>query len=425
MDQKLRIQETNQLPWQTPSGNTITAPVLHEDGTPITPDNLRAVEAVAAGELSGEAGLQENYDEMLQSADTEQIPRYTMFDQIPNRPVEWLWADRLPCGMFSLLVGEPGVGKTHVACDIAARVSTGAEWPDGRGKAPHGAVIILTAEDSPSSTIGPRLTAAEADRSRIAFFSGVKLLPSALRDRRAASIAMFDPMTSLNSLDKMIRSLQSKFTQVPLIIIDPITSYLGEADQNTTADVRASLNMLSMVAMRHGTAIVGINHFNKNPAGSAQSGILGSTAFAALARAASMVGHEPESDYLYFVPVKSNLAQIPTKDAGLQFRLDSVLVDECCSTARVRWCGPTSKTADQLRHAPTTRKHQEERRADTLSSWLLAQLPCSQQVLLARGGVSHYSASTIKDRLKLLKVVSTQLGKNRNAGVWLESPKSA
>jgi hypothetical protein len=59
----------------------------------------------------------------------------------PVRPVRWLWPGRIPIGKVTLLVGDPGLGKSLVALDVAARVSRGAAWPDaamgegGRGKA--------------------------------------------------------------------------------------------------------------------------------------------------------------------------------------------------------------------------------------------------------------------------------------------------
>ena len=48
----------------------------------------------------------------------------------PAEDVRWLWPGRIPIGKVTLLVGDPGNGKSLVALDIAARVSRGAAWPD-------------------------------------------------------------------------------------------------------------------------------------------------------------------------------------------------------------------------------------------------------------------------------------------------------
>jgi hypothetical protein len=39
-----------------------------------------------------------------------------------------------------LLAGNPGVGKSQVALDVAARITRGGEWPDG-SRAPHGSGV--------------------------------------------------------------------------------------------------------------------------------------------------------------------------------------------------------------------------------------------------------------------------------------------
>src|SRR6266542_294107 len=53
-------------------------------------------------------------------------------DVVPQ-PVEWLWPQRFAVGKLSLIFGDPGKGKSFITLDMAARVSTGANWPDGSG----------------------------------------------------------------------------------------------------------------------------------------------------------------------------------------------------------------------------------------------------------------------------------------------------
>src|SRR5262245_7131954 len=57
----------------------------------------------------------------------------TQASRIQPLPLQWLWERRLPVGQLTLLAGDPGTGKSLVALDLAARVSTGALWPDERG----------------------------------------------------------------------------------------------------------------------------------------------------------------------------------------------------------------------------------------------------------------------------------------------------
>ena len=47
----------------------------------------------------------------------------------PARPVEWLWPEKFPLGKVTLLIGDPGLGKSLVAIDAASRVSRGSGFP--------------------------------------------------------------------------------------------------------------------------------------------------------------------------------------------------------------------------------------------------------------------------------------------------------
>ena len=95
------------------------------------------------------------------------------FSEIEPEEVSWLWPGRVIQGKLNMLVGHPDSGKSFIAVDMAARVSTGEKWPDGSGRAPLGDVIILAAEDDPADTIRPRLDAHGAELSRVHFVKGM------------------------------------------------------------------------------------------------------------------------------------------------------------------------------------------------------------------------------------------------------------
>jgi hypothetical protein len=92
---------------------------------------------------------------------------FTLLSRIAGEQGEWLWRDRIPAGDLTLFDGDPGTNKSSVALDLAARVSTGREMPDGTTGC-QGGVVLLAGEDSLSKTIRPRLDAAGADLSRVA-----------------------------------------------------------------------------------------------------------------------------------------------------------------------------------------------------------------------------------------------------------------
>src|SRR6188768_1657411 len=63
-------------------------------------------------------------------ARAERVAGAVRFSELAPQKVRWLWPDRIPLGRITLLVSDPGLGKSLLALDVAARVSTGAPWPD-------------------------------------------------------------------------------------------------------------------------------------------------------------------------------------------------------------------------------------------------------------------------------------------------------
>jgi hypothetical protein len=51
-------------------------------------------------------------------------------------PVRWLWPGRVPLGKLTILDGDPGLGKSAITLDLAARLSAGLPMPDHPFSAP-------------------------------------------------------------------------------------------------------------------------------------------------------------------------------------------------------------------------------------------------------------------------------------------------
>ena len=80
--------------------------------------------------------------------------------------VEWLWPGYLAIGNLAICDGDPGLGKSMITLDLAARVTTGLAWPDGVNGAGPAAVLLLCSED-PEGLIDRQLQALGADRQRV------------------------------------------------------------------------------------------------------------------------------------------------------------------------------------------------------------------------------------------------------------------
>src|SRR6516164_1475079 len=89
-------------------------------------------------------------------------------DRVADEPVSWLWPNMIPLGKLVILDGDPDVGKSLIALDWCARLSTGRPFPDGQPSPGPCNALVLSAEDKASDTIVPRLRHLGADLSRIA-----------------------------------------------------------------------------------------------------------------------------------------------------------------------------------------------------------------------------------------------------------------
>ncbi len=255
---------------------------------------------------------------------------------IEMRSVDWLWQDRIALGKVTALAGYGGLGKSTILFDIAAAVSRGAAWPAGEGFAPFGSTIILSSEDDPEDTIAPRLAAAQADLSKIYFIRMV-------RDEKGER--SFNLQADLASLEARI----AEIGDVRLVIIDPVTAYLGKINSHKNAEVRGVLGPLCDMTARARVATICNTHFAKGDNKSANAKIIGSVAFVNQVRMAIVVledAHNPGR--MLFIPSKTNISRLKE---GLAFRIEQRLVgpEQNILTTRIVWEDATvAITADEM-----------------------------------------------------------------------------
>ena len=106
---------------------------------------------------------------MAQNEKEQNDYRITYYNTVSSKEVDWLWYPYIPYGKITILQGDPGEGKSTMMMQLAALITNGDAMPDGSGDRIPGNVIYQAAEDGIEDTIKPRLEAAGADCSRIAF----------------------------------------------------------------------------------------------------------------------------------------------------------------------------------------------------------------------------------------------------------------
>lgn len=280
----------------------------------------------------------------------------TLSDVAPER-VAWLWPGYLPAGKLVVIDGDPSCGKSTLTTDLAARCSTGSPWPDGTASNGPADVLLLSAEDGLGDTIVPRLLAAGADLTRVHALLEVPQLGD------DGAVRLVPP--SLPRDIPILRDLVVRH-QVRLVVIDVLMAYLnGKVDSHRDQDVRGVLHQLAAMAETTGCTLVLIRHLNKAGGGSPLYRGGGSIGIIGAARAAFIVGRDPDDqDRRVFAVTKLNIAIEPPT---LAYRLIS---DDTHGCARVEWESEpvTGMTAEHLLRSPADAEERGER--DQAAAWL-------------------------------------------------------
>jgi len=250
------------------------------------------------------------------------------------RPVEWLWPGWLPLGKLCDLSGDPGLSKSTLLLDLAARVSSHGVMPDGtQGSA--GGVCIMSAEDGLEDTIQPRLRAAGADLSKIGFFEAYNQAPLVVPDH-------------LERIEVRLRDYDAR-----LLIIDPLVAFLAQA--RSDQDVRKCLHPVKLLAERLRCTVLWLRHLSKRGGPKAIYRGSGHVSIIGAARSGLVVGVDPNDPELRVVAhAKSNLAP---KQRSLTYRLEQVEEFGCC---RIVWGERSECSADDLCDG-LSRKDRQER----------------------------------------------------------------
>lgn len=338
---------------------------------------------------------------------TQPILRTVNLSQVSSRPVEWLWPGRVPRGKLTMLTGDPGLGKSFLTMDMAARLSCGREWPDGApgggGSGRPASVLVISAEDDPGDTIRPRIEACAGDASRIECVQGLVigsdahgLVESDLSVREDAS-----------SIERRLATMDNP----ALVIIDPISAYLGEVDSHNNAQVRSTLKALSDLAARTGVAIVCVNHLNKAAGGRAVYRQMGSLAFTAAARVVWQVVKDPaDEDKRVLVLVKANLACTTN---GLSFEIAGTE-----HAAHVRWLGHASVSADDCEDPIKSEQAGALPEAEEFLRGELSAGARPAEEIIARSAALGINLTTLKRAKRNIGAVSRKNASMDSAWVW-------
>lgn len=230
---------------------------------------------------------------------------------IEPEAVEWLWRERIPRGMISVVAGRPDQGKGLFAVHVATEVA-----------AAGGKVLYSAAEDSHSLMTVPRLTA------------GLESLVGVTDDEKATDAAVQATLDNIllwrfvlpEQFNELVEIVYDE--EIDLIVIDPLASHLGRGVSRHSDKIRTILNPVTELLEATSASLLVIEHALKRvpKSGHPLDAIGGSgSGLPAASRTAFVFGRSPDQDDArVLAPAKFNVGPAPK---ALQFDLDVADID--------------------------------------------------------------------------------------------------
>jgi hypothetical protein len=228
------------------------------------------------------------------------------------------------------------------------------------------------------------------------------LIVSAVRSDDGKGRRTFNLQADLDLLEQEI----TKARDVRLVIIDPISSYMGKTDSHKNSDVRGVLEPVGEMAARLRVAVVYVTHKSKGKGNSAINSAIGSVGFTGVARSAFMVEKDPDDkDRRLFLQIKNNIAKDP---GGLAFRIGQHMLPGGIIGSAIFWDSErVSCTADEILAA---NENASERPAQTEAVDFLRDIlrhgPLPAKDVESEAKDAGISWRTVNRAKKTLKVVA-------------------
>lgn len=280
--------------------------------------------------------------------------------EISLKETHWVWQGRIPQAALTLLLGREGIGKSTLAYHLAAQVTRGTLPGDLFGQPRN--VLIVATEDDWERTILARLIVAGADLDRICrIFAGTGE----------------GELSLPGDVDELRRLIEQE--NAGLVLLDPIMSRIHETkDTHKDGDVRQALEPLTGIASQTDCAVVGLIHMNKSGATDPLTTMMGSRAFAAVARAVLYVLADPADDKTIrlLTQAKNNLGRLDVP--SLRFTIEGKVAGRTATGAEVStgalvWQGESNLSAEEA-HELATRSSEERSATQEAGDWLVEHL---------------------------------------------------
>ncbi len=325
-----------------------------------------------------------------------------LLSELETQEIHWLWEKRIPLGKITVLDGDPGMGKSLLAINLAARVSTGQVMPDA-SPGQQGPVVFIAPEDGAADTLKPRLEAAGGDPSQVTLLNTIAGLDvKKIKVRRPFSLAL-----DLDKLEGLI--LQKKPI---LVILDPLTAVLGRRlDASRDQDIREVFTPLAQLAEDTGCAILIIRHLNKRSSENPLYRGAGSIGIIAAARMGLIVAQDPLHEHRRILAtIKNDLCK---QTSNLTYQI----VENAGGIPSIQWLGENLQAVESFLPGPKL----SPKRQEILRVLKASPAPLSFKEMLER---TDYSYGTLQRTLSRMHAVGEIASPARGLYTALGHPNS-
>jgi hypothetical protein len=344
----------------------------------------------------------------------------------PER-VEWLVPEFIPLHQTTAFSGEMDTRKSTLALDIAASGSLLRPWFMGTEKSTKPFITLVAAdEDTYRTTVLPRFIAAKG------YTPHLGCLNLNVRCQKQGPDGMQEWSTPLNfdaHLNLLADTINKVNTQndvkVGLLINDPIISFFGDKNYNSSQDSRDIMRGLKKLCEELKITIVNICHFNKTQGLTAKQKTAGSKALIEAHRMAwafDLMEDNPTTTLI--APIKHNLMKvaksykITTEDTFIKYPIGN-RQHQTDHVGVIRFVGYSKMTADERIEEKERKDRGNRKQLKTAVLDLLKDGPmsagqvCNQMQDLGSLRTVQRAAEQLEEEGKLKKS-----GNNRKNMVW-------
>ena len=289
-----------------------------------------------------------------QTGDGHSGLRVLRISDSPDRPVDWLWPDRLPAGGAFTASGPIGCNKSMALIDMAARISNGADWPDGsKNEFGPREVLICATEDELQTVIRPRLRAAGANLEKCLYLQNAFDEKGGERKSR--------PMDLERDTQRLYEALKAQ-PGILLVILDPVTGFYGNANPNDNRKIRQMVTKIAKMCMKTRTSVACIVHENKKSDVNVVDKMMGASSLSQIVRAGMRFSFDAEKK-----PNGRIMASLKNsyggRGGGMKFEVEQTDMistggKELKNIGYVRWTETHNDTADEVRERQQQEKEE-------------------------------------------------------------------